>query len=78
MNEDELEEIRAAARRHRMTVSEWVRQSLRDARKTEPSRSVEAKLETLREAQKHDHPTGDIEQILEEIARGALAGTEPR
>ena len=78
MDDEELDEIRAAARRRRMTVAEWVRQSLREARSGEPGRSVESKLEILQEAQRHEHPTGDIDEILEEIARGALTGPGPR
>lgn len=76
MEDDELDEIRAAASRHRMTVAEWVRQSLREARKSEPTRTVEAKLDSIREAQRNTHPTAEIEQMLEEIARGALAGSD--
>lgn len=75
MEDDELDEIRAAASRQRMTVAEWVRQSLREARKSEPTRTVEAKLDSIREAQRNKHPTADIDQMLEEIARGALAGS---
>lgn len=78
MGEDELDEIRAAARRRRMTVAEWVRQSLREARKGEPGRTVDEKLRSLEEARRHSHPTGDIEEMLEEIARGALSGPSPR
>lgn len=78
MDDEELEEIRAAARRRRLTVSEWVRQSLRRARQGEPGRSVDEKLRSLQEAQEHRHPTADIEEMLEEIARGALTGPSPR
>ena len=33
MSEEELQEIRAEADRHRVTVSHWVRQTLREARR---------------------------------------------
>ena len=36
MSEEELEEIRVVADRHRMTVSHWVRLVLREARKGDP------------------------------------------
>ena len=32
LDASELEEIRSVARRHRMTVAEWVRQALRAAK----------------------------------------------
>lgn len=70
IDEDELEEIRNAAERHRMTVSEWVRQSLREGRRREPAGSPEAKLAAVRRASRHALPTGDIDAILDEIARG--------
>lgn len=70
MDEEELDEIRAVARRHRLTVAEWVRQSLRLARGEEPSRSVGSKLVALERAAKHDFPAPDIAQMLAEIERG--------
>lgn len=70
MSEGELEEIRMAAEHERMTVSEWVRQSLRRAREQGPQRSPRGKLEALEAATAHTFPTADIEQMLEEIARG--------
>lgn len=77
LDDEELEEIRAVAERKRLTVSEWVRRTLREARSREPARSTEAKLETLRRASRHDFPTGDIGQLLEEIASGYLADSAP-
>ena len=68
----ELREIQAVARRRRMTVAEWVRQSLRAARAQEPSKSAERKLAALREAVRHEGPTADIDQMLAEIERGYL------
>lgn len=40
MSEDELEEIRAVAERHRTTVSEWVRGVLREERARERPKGV--------------------------------------
>jgi predicted ATPase len=73
-DEQEFSEIQEIARRHRMTVAEWVRQTLRLARQQEPLRASARKLEVLRTAAQHSFPSGDIEQILEEIERGYLSG----
>lgn len=70
LDEEEYEEIQEAARRRRMTVAEWVRQGLRQARAGEPSRSTEEKLDVLQRAVSYDFPTGDVAQILAEIDRG--------
>ncbi|HEX9754142.1 MAG TPA: hypothetical protein VGA42_00465 [Gemmatimonadales bacterium] len=72
LDEAEWREIRQVARRHRMTVAEWVRQSLRVARKGESSRPAERKLRVVREAARHAYPSGPIEQMLDEIGQGYL------
>ncbi|MFP3880903.1 MAG: antitoxin [Actinomycetota bacterium] len=74
LDEEEYREIKSTARRNRMTVAEWVRISLRQARAGEPTRSVEEKLETVRRAVGYDFPTGDIEEVLADIDRGRSAG----
>ena len=71
--EDELEEIRRVASRSRMTVAEWVRTTLREARRQEPSTDVQSKLACLERAVRHELPTGDIEQMLSDIDRGYAA-----
>jgi hypothetical protein len=70
--EEELREIRRLARQQRMTVAEWVRQSLRAARRREPLGDAGRKLEAVRAAVAHSFPTGDVAQILAEIERGYL------
>jgi hypothetical protein len=72
MDEAELREIKRIAKRNRMTVAEWVRQALRAARRSEPDAPADRKLSVLREAARHSYPTGDIDQMLEEIERGYL------
>jgi predicted ATPase len=72
--ESELDEVRRAAERHHMTVAEWVRQALRAARRQEPEREAQEKLDAIRRAAEHDFPTGDIDQLLAEIERGFLEG----
>lgn len=69
-DEDELEEIQAVAQRNRMTVAEWVRQALRDARRRETLSGVKEKLEAVRVAALHEAPTAAIDQMLAEIESG--------
>jgi len=69
---DEIAAVRAAARRRRLTVSEYVRQTLREARLGEPSTGTAQKLLVIREAAAHAYPTADPEAMEAEIARGYL------
>ena len=66
----EMAEIRRLARRERLTVGEWVRRVLRDARAGQPVREPELKLKAVRRAAEYSFPTADIEQMLAEIERG--------
>lgn len=75
LDEKELKAIKRMARRHGLTVSEWVRRSLREARQAEPERDAGTKLEIVRAATEHRFPTADIDQMLREIERGY--GDEP-
>lgn len=68
--ESELRELRRIARRHHMTVAEWVRKALRVARRAEPSRDAGHKVAVVRAATRHEFPTSDIRQMLAEIERG--------
>lgn len=74
MSEAEYREIREAAERRRMTVSEWVRRTLRRAREAEPTTGVGAKLEVVRAAVRHDYPTADVPRMLREIEAGYADG----
>jgi Arc/MetJ-type ribon-helix-helix transcriptional regulator len=69
LDPDEWEQLQEVARRHRTTVSEWVRRTLREAREREPRGDLDTKLRTIRAAARHEFPTADIEQMLEEIER---------
>jgi hypothetical protein len=75
LDDVELEEIQRAAERAELTLSEWVRRALREARGRQPSRSEEAKLEAVRAASAHRFPTADIERMLAEIEGGYLDGS---
>ncbi len=70
VEEAELAEIREIARRQRMTVSEWVRQALRSARRDQPRMHVKSKLDAIRAASTLDFPSPDIDQMLAEIEQG--------
>ncbi|MGH2829470.1 MAG: plasmid mobilization protein [Steroidobacteraceae bacterium] len=70
LSEQELEVIREDARRHGVTVSEWVRSALRGARRGSSDTDPARKLAAVRAAGRHSFPTGDIEQMLHEIERG--------
>jgi hypothetical protein len=74
VHEDELLEIQRAARRERLTVSEWVRQALREARRLRPRASLERKLAAIHEASEYAAPTAGIDQMLAEIERGYQGG----
>jgi len=74
LDEPEIREIQRAARAKRMTVAEWVRGALREARRKEPLGDVSEKLAAVRRAVRHRGPTGDIEQMLAEIERGYGSG----
>lgn len=75
LDDEEYREIQRAAAEQRMTVSEWVRQSLARQRRSEPVVDVGRKLEVIRAAAAHrDGPAVDIEQMLAEIERGYLGG----
>jgi hypothetical protein len=71
LDPDEWEQLQQTARRHRTTVSEWVRRTLREAHEREPRGDLDSKLRTVRAAAQHEFPTADIERMLEEIERGA-------
>lgn len=74
VQDPEYREIQRAARLRRMTIAEWVRQSLVQARKSEPSREVATKLDVVRAAARLEFPTGDIDQMLQEIELGYGSG----
>ena len=70
LEEAEFEEIRKIARRHKLTLAEWVRQALRTARREEPLADAREKLRAVRMAARHEFPTADIDQMIAEIEQG--------
>jgi hypothetical protein len=68
--DQEMNEIQRFARRERLTVGEWVRRALRDARMRQPVNEPEAKLKAVRKAARYSFPTADIDRMLSEIEQG--------
>ncbi len=74
VDEREWREIREVARANHVTVAEWVRQSLRHARRQMASGDTDVKLEAIRTAARCEFPTAGIDSMLREIEGGYLAG----
>ena len=70
LSDHEMSEIRRFAKREQLTVGEWVRRVLRQARAGRPALDPETKLKAVREAARYSFPTADIDQMLREIERG--------
>jgi len=70
MDQDELQAVREAAREKGMTVSEFVRETLREARRKVGAGDIERKLAAIRAADRLGYPTADIDQMLAEVERG--------
>jgi len=68
--DQEMSDIRRLAKREHLTVGEWVRRALREARASRPAIEPETKLKAIRRAVTQAFPTADIGQMLEEIERG--------
>ncbi len=68
--DEELQDIQRLAKRERLTVGEWVRRALREARASRPVSEPESKLKAVRRAAKYSFATADIAQMLSEIERG--------
>ena len=66
----EMSDLQRLAKRENLTLGEWVRRVLRDARTSRPVIEPEAKLNAVRRAAAHSFPTADMKQMLDEIERG--------
>lgn len=69
LDEEEYGEIQNAARRQRVSLAEWVRQAMRQAR-SDQSGSLDVKLRAISKASQYEFPTSDIEDMLQEIEVG--------
>ncbi len=70
IDDEEMRQIKNLALRQHLTISEWVRQALREARRRKPVEKAEKKISVVRAASRHTFPTGEIEQMLAEIESG--------
>ena len=75
LDEEEYREIRAVARRQQMALSEWVRQALRKAR-IDTAGTIDAKMRALVDASRHEFPTADIQEMLQEVESGRKANED--
>lgn len=57
----------------RLSLSEWVRQALRDFSSHYSKKSPQKKLKALKRVTQHQFPYGDMEQMLHEIESGYLS-----
>ena len=65
-----MSDIQRLAKRERLSVGEWVRRVLSEARTSRPTIEPETKLTSIRRAVKYSFPTSDIKEMLSEIERG--------
>lgn len=70
LEDEELREVRRAARLARVSVAEWVRSALRAGRQAVPATAPDRKLAVVRAASRHAFPTGEIGSMLAEIESG--------
>jgi hypothetical protein len=70
LEEQELKEIQRIALGQRVTIADWVRQALRNARRHDQLGDTCRKLEAVRAAALHSYPTTNIDVMLGEIDRG--------
>ena len=66
----EMSEIRRLAKREHLTVREWVRRALLEARESRPVNDPETKLRAVRSGARYSFPTADMDQMLSEIEEG--------
>lgn len=70
LEDEELAEIQALAKRRRQTTAAFVREALRSAREAADYPTPEVKLRAVREAAALAYPVADIDELLAEIERG--------
>lgn len=70
LDDAEFRRLHRYARKNGTTVAAVVRERLLTVGQDAPRVSVDRKIALIREAARHRFPTGDIGQMLEEIAAG--------
>ncbi len=73
----EYRQIARIAKARGLTVSEWVRQALREAASAEPVIDRGRKLAAIRVGAACAFPTADIDTMLADIERGQVMGLDP-
>ena len=71
--DQEMSDIQILAERAQMSVGEWVRQTLREARSRKSLKDPAEKLKAIRRAAEYNFPEVDIDQMLREIEQGYLS-----
>jgi len=72
--DDEIEAFRSAADAQRMTLSDWVRSTLREAASSRSAAGPQERIVAIRAAASHAFPAPDIDRMLTEIEAGYLEG----
>ncbi len=75
IDDADYRDLQRVARRHHVTVSEWVRRALKEVALREPTVSPDRKLGVVREAARSSYPTADIDTMLADIERGYLGSS---
>ncbi|MEJ7742437.1 MAG: hypothetical protein WKF73_07765 [Nocardioidaceae bacterium] len=70
LDDAEFDALREVARQDGVTLSEWVRRSLRLARRSGSPGDVEPRLAAVRSAMRHTFPTAEMAQMLAEVEQG--------
>jgi len=70
VSDQEAEEVRQAAIRSGLSLSEWARLALRQAHDRQVGPTPEQKLDALDRALACEHPVSDIDEMLSEIEAG--------
>ena len=73
LDDAEYRDLRKIAKGQHMTVSEWVRQALREVRRRTPEGDAGRKLLAVREAARYSFPASEPDQMLREIEAGYLS-----
>ena len=74
VSDEELEALRAVARRTQVSVGEWVRVALRSAVAESDVHPIHEKLKAINVARQHQFPSGEVGLMNAQIEEGALSG----
>jgi len=70
LKDPDYRELQRLARSRRMSLAEWVRHALDQARRKEPLGDAGEKLDAIRAGARHGFPTTDIDAMNQEIETG--------